>query len=225
MKSFVSLLVTACVLWVGVQPVSARDELPSVTTDGLVRVKGSEMNVVYAAEGIDLGIYDKVLFTEVAVAFKKNWQRDQNRFDSFKVRDRDVQRIRTELAELFKDVFNEQLAADGHVLASAPAEDVLVVRPAIFNLDVTAPSTSGPSRVYQFSESAGEMSLYLELYDSLTGDILLKAIDRKRDRSGTGMSWNTSISNRVAAEKMLKGWAKLLSSALSEAQEAHKNAD
>ena len=36
-----------------------------------------------------------------------------------------------------------------------------------------------------FTSSAGEMTLYLELYDSVTGDLLAKALDRRvRSRQG-----------------------------------------
>ena len=98
--------------------------------------------------------------------------------------------------------------------------DVLLVRPAIINLDVNAPEkmTAGMSKVYV--ESAGEMTLYVELYDSVTGDLIAKALDRKMDRRNTGFyTWANSATNKAAAVRILRGWANILLAALNEARE------
>jgi hypothetical protein len=50
-------------------------------------------------------------------------------------------------------------------------------------------SIRGPGRGYQFVESAGEMTLYVELYDSITGDMLVKAMDRKGDRRSSSFQF------------------------------------
>ena len=98
--------------------------------------------------------------------------------------------------------------------------DVLLVRPAIVNLDITAPDVSSPGRSYQFSESAGEMTLYLELYDSETSAIIAKAMDRKRDRERGYMQWQTRVTNTQAAKRIMKSWASTLREALDEAHAA-----
>jgi len=69
----------------------------------------------------------------------------------------------------------------------------LLARPAIINLDVNAPDTPRAGRTRTYAESAGEMTLYIELYDSVT--------------------------NKKAAEKILKGWASILLEALDEARQ------
>lgn len=58
---------------------AAADDLPSVTEDGLHRVPDTQVRAVYAKPGADLGEYNKIALLEVYVAFRKNWQRDQNR--------------------------------------------------------------------------------------------------------------------------------------------------
>jgi hypothetical protein len=63
------------------------------------------------------------------------------------------------------------------------------------------------------------MMLYIELYDSVTGDLIAKALDRRVDNSRAGFyTWSNSVTNRVAAEKILKGWAEILQDALNEAK-------
>ena len=104
------------------------------------------------------------------------------------------------------------------VLVTERGEDVLVVKPAIINLDVTAPDklSTGMSRTY--AESSGEMTLYVELYDSVTGDLIAKALDRKVDRNRGYYTWTNSVTNKAAADRILKGWAEILLSALNEAK-------
>ncbi len=196
----------------------AKQELPQVTEEGLHLLQDTDLAVVYAKPGVDLGVYNRILLLDATVAFKKNWQRDQNRSYSHKVDARDMDRIRTRLAELFREVFTEKLSAAGYELAGETADDVLIVRPAIINLDVLAPDVRTTSRSYQLTQSAGEMSLYLELYDSVTSDLLGKAMDRKRDRDSGFMKWQTRGANKVAASRALNGWADVLVAALNNAR-------
>jgi hypothetical protein len=64
------------------------------------------------------------------------------------------------------------------------------------------------------------MTLNLELFDSLTGDKIAKATDRKRDFRRGYVEWRTSVSNRADARRMMTSWAKALRSALDEARSA-----
>jgi hypothetical protein len=96
---------------------------------------------------------------------------------------------------------------------------VLLVRPAIVNLDVTAPDTARAGRSRTYIDSAGEMTLYIELYDSVTGDLFAKAIDRQADRNSGYYTWANRTTNKVAADRILKGWAEILLNVLKEAKD------
>jgi hypothetical protein len=196
----------------------ATDEFPEITEDGLHKLKDTDLALVYAQPGADISGYSKVMLVDASVSFKKNWQRNQNRGYPHKVTANDMDRIRTELAGLFREVFKEELASGGYELTEEAGEDVLLVRPAIINLDIVAPDTRSPGRTYQYAESAGEMTLYVELYDSVTGDIIAKALDRQRDRRSGYFEWQTRVTNTAAAKRILKGWAKVLREGLDEAR-------
>jgi hypothetical protein len=203
----------------------AADDLPEVTEEGLHLIKDSKLGVVYAKPGVDLGVYNRIWLVDATVAFKKNWKRDQNRTQTFKVNARDMERIKAELAELFSEVFAAKLTEGGYELATEAGDDVLIVRPAIVNLDVSAPDVRTASRSYQLTESAGEMTLYVELYDSVTSDIIAKAMDRQKDRERGFMQWQSKVSNKAAAKKILNNWADTLVNALAEAHSASGDAD
>ena len=202
-------------------PVWAKKTPPEFNDEGMQLVKDSDLAMVYADPGADLSIYKKIMLMDATVAFRKNWKRDQNRgIASLRVKDKDMERIQADVAELFKDIMTKELVEAGYEMADTAGEDVLLVKPAIVDLDVFAPDIEGSTRVYSYSESAGEMTLNLELFDSVTEDKIARATDRKRDWRRGYLEWRTRVSNRADARRMITVWAKALTSTLNEARSA-----
>jgi hypothetical protein len=215
----ISLIIFSLIFsFTAMSPVWAKKDLPAMNDEGLELVKGSNLDTVYADPDADLSVYNRVMLLDATVAFKKNWKRDQNRGNPLRVKDRDMVKIQEEVAATFREVFTKELVDGGYAMADEPGEDVLLVKPAIVDLDVTAPDIQGPGITRSFSESAGEMTLNLELFDSLTNDILARTTDRKRDNYRGYLEWRTSVSNRADARRMMTGWAKALTSTLDEAR-------
>ena len=202
-----------------VNVLAAEKTAPEVTVDGLHLVDGTEMALVYAKPEVDLSHYDRFYVIEPRVAFEKNWLRDQNAIPNQTVRQEDMQRIKSELAALFTEVFKQELQNNGgYKLADAPAEDVLVILPAIIDLEVISPDTPGTRNQRSLIASVGSMMLYMELIDSVTGDKLVKAVDIKYDRTPVRTGIRNSVRNKAAARDMLGEWAELLRLALDEAR-------
>ena len=208
MKKLLSRLLLGSVLLAASAVAGARDDLPSVSHDGLDRVPSKSAQVVYKRTGTDFSQYGRVAILDCAVAFRKNWQRDQNRMQPYKVEESDMERIKTGLAALFGEVFTEELTRDGGYQMTAEAgPEVMRITPRIVDLDVYAPDTAAPARTDQYSESAGRMTLRLEIYDSVTGDLIVTISDRQEDPRLGWMEWRTRVSNRQDAERMLRRWA------------------
>jgi len=198
----------------------AQQERAEFTIEGLQLVEDSNLALVYAQPGIDLGRYDRILLDEPYIAFKKNWQRNQKRFHDGWITTDDMTKIKMELSSLFMDVFSQTLEEGGYELVLDTGEDVLLIRPAIINLDVVAPDTNSPGIKRTYSETAGEMTLYMELYDSVSGELLAKALDRKEDRRTGYFEWQNRVTNRAAANRILRVWAKVLKEGLDDARGA-----
>ncbi len=175
------------------------EQAPDVSFDGLHRVVDSELGLVYATPGLDLDGYDKVGILEVEVAFKKNWRRQQLGITSS-----DMEKIKRNVAATFRSVFVEELESAGYEIVGQRGEDVLVVRPRILDLVVTAPDTRAGSDVTH-TTSTGEATVLIELYDSVTGDILARAVDRRRLR-GSRFDAN-AVTNSADAKRIFKIWA------------------
>jgi hypothetical protein len=197
-----------------------KKEIPEYTVEGLKLVPNTKnIALVWAEEGADLSQYNRVYLAEPLVAFKKNWKRDQNR-GSIKISNNDMERIKTSVQELFMEVFKEELEKGGYSLTTERAEDVLIVKPAIIDLNVNAPDVRSAGRSNTYASTAGSMTLYLELYDSQTDDLLAKALDPKADRDKGWMQWQTKASNRQAGKRMMQPWAEALRKGLDEARDA-----
>jgi len=225
---FFKLTIIMTVLFAGLMtlaPALAKKDLPAVNDEGMELVKDSELATVYADPGADLGVYKRIWLEDATVAFKKNWQRDQNRGYGLKVRNSDMERIMEDVSILFREVFTEELTDGGYEMAENTGPDVLTVKPAIVDLDVYAPDIPSAGRSHSYSESAGEMTLKLELFDSLTNDKIVKATDRKRDYDAGYMQWRTKVSNRSDAERMMKSWAKAFISLLDEVKASTGKSD
>ena len=204
-----------------ISPAFAKSK-PEVDSEGMELVKKSKLATVYADPGADLSIYDRIWLQDATVSFKKNWQRDQNRSYPLKVRNSDMLRIQEDVATLFMEVFTKELTENGYQMVEEAGPDVLLVVPAIVNLDVVAPDIPTSTNTRAYSTRAGEMTLNLELYDSLTNDKIAKATDRKRDYDRGYAEWRTSVNNTAVARRMMTTWAQALTSALNEARDSTK---
>ena len=95
---------------------------------------------------------------------------------------------------------------------------VLVLRPAIINLDVEAPDTMQPGMTRTFSASAGQATLFLELYDSVTSELLARIYDAEEVDGMGFINVRNGVTNRADADRMLKKWADLLGTHLQDAR-------
>ena len=205
------LLVALCALTPGL---SIGKELPKTTHDGLELVENTKLRAVYMKPGASLDQYTRVAIVDVYVAFKKNWERDFNREAiglGGRISDTDMKEIKQRVAAEFKPVFTKELEKKGHPVVTTSGADVLVLKPAIVNLDVTAPDTRR-SFSRSFVSSAGSMVLYLELYDSVTNDIVARIIDPEAAGNTGGMA--NRATNKQAEDQILRKWADTLAAHL-----------
>jgi hypothetical protein len=201
----------------------AKDKLPEVSKDGLHLMKHTKVRVAYAKPGLNLEKYTKVKILDCFVQFKKNWERDYNLDEvglEGRVTDKDMDGIKKRLAADFNKTFTKVLTKSGHPVVDETGDDVLLLRPAIINLDVAAPDlrTAGFQRTYV--ASAGEMTLYLELYDSATNTLLARVIDPEAGGNGGIAMQANRVTNTAEATRIMDRWAKLLSDHLGDVKQA-----
>jgi hypothetical protein len=134
------------------------DSVDDRSFDGLRRVQQSRVDAAYIDPDADFSVFKRIAILDPHVAFRRNWRRDQNSSSRRNITTRDMERIQADVAALFKQVFTERLEADdGFEVVDVAGEDVLGLRPAIIDLDVTAPDTmtwQSHSRAVSMSDRA-----------------------------------------------------------------------
>jgi hypothetical protein len=196
------------------------EDVPQDAEEDLVLVSKDRRTSLYANPDVDWSVYEKIHLEDATVAFRKNWLRDQNRGgDPFKVRSSDMEKIKSGMAEMFHEVFTEELTQNGgYVLATEAGDDVLTIKPAIVDLDIAAPDTMRTGMNRQYTRSAGKMTLQMELKDSVTGDVLAKSSDYREAPDRGYMQWTNSVTNQAEARRIMQQWAKSLREKLDEAR-------
>lgn len=222
-KLHTSIVLLTTLIFVGCSS-TYQGNAPQETAEGLNLKHESRSTLAYKKPGTDFAEYNKVQIAPSTVAFKKNWKRDYNRGAvslSSKVRDKDVIRIKESVAELLDEVFLEELTRDsGYPIVKQASEGTLLIRPAIINLDVHAPDIQSASRRTTYTDDSGSATLYLELYDAVSGEILARIIDSKVAGDRGYYQWSNRVSNRADARRVIRKWAQTLRTKFDEAHQS-----
>jgi hypothetical protein len=150
----------------------AADRKPEeITTDGLVRAPSRSAGGVYRAPGVSFIQYKRFIVEPLTVDFVKNWRKRHP-----EVSDREIKRMREEAARGFLEEFTEALVVEGgYPMADTPGEDVLLLAPALTELDVPAPDSETVD-TRSLSPRRPSMTLTGELRDAATGKLVGRVI-------------------------------------------------
>lgn len=204
-----SLIAIALVALLAGAPAVSADESTDLFAN-LTPVEGAGVAMAYIDPEADFSVFKRVMILDTYVAFRSGWQRDQRRGTrGVGVTARDMERIKGDVATLFNEVLADRLQAnDGYEVVTETGDDVLLIRAAIIDLDITAPETSSPGRSRTFTASSGAATLYIELFDSVSGQIVGRAADRQAVRSSGGwMTWTNRVTNSADARRAFGSWA------------------
>ena len=205
----------AALILVALCPLLAVADSPSSPFSGLELVASKNVATLYRRPDVDISAYSKIMIGEPAVEFSKNW--NPRNYGKFGLSAAQLTKIRVDLAAMAKSVFAKSLSDGGYEIVTEADEGVLVITPNIVNVFINAPDVpmAGQSRTYTMD--AGSATLALQVNDAVAGTLLAVVFDPRRSGYST-MRWATSVSNRAAAEGMLKGWAEQLKRELDAAR-------
>ncbi|HEX7028650.1 MAG TPA: DUF3313 family protein [Gammaproteobacteria bacterium] len=175
---------------------------------GLQRVESSSLDELYVKPDVNFARYDKITIGNIPVSFNPYWRRDhrQNLTDS------DVERIQETMARLLREQFVEEFTEEGGyklVEAEEADETTLLFSPSIVRLNLYAPDTSAPGIRESFVTSAGHATLSLDVYDAVSGELLMHVQDY-RFTKGFGdriFIRATRASNAFQMRRLMSIWA------------------
>jgi hypothetical protein len=181
-------------------------------------VRWSRYKYVWLKPNADFGRYSQVMMDPVSVAYKRppretEGRRSPNR-GNFALSDRQM----ADMKRYFSEAFEKELAKlENFTLTDSFGPQTLRVEAAIIDLVVNVPTRpSGGEMV--FTTSAAQMTLVLELRDSITGEILARGADRRDTQSGSGvvsdLTYSTPATNAGGVRLLFKRWAQILATRL-----------
>ncbi|MBS0579012.1 MAG: DUF3313 family protein [Proteobacteria bacterium] len=188
----------------------AAEPPPEVTSDGLHLYKQTNQRLAYVRPGATFTQYKKVAILDCYVEFSKDWVKRYNRDQrdpSRKIKDSDLERAKAGLQSQFRKIFTEEIQKGGrYQVTDSAGPDALVLRPGLINIQVNAPDIMAPGSSSVYVESSGAMTLYLELIDSTSNTLLARVLDGRVDPNRYGQR-SSSVTNRAAADRMMRSWA------------------
>jgi hypothetical protein len=189
---------------------AAMAKKPPQEWDGLALVKLKGMDVAYARPGADFSIYDKIIVDPIQVAFSKNWEKEET-FSKLKLSARQLEEIKEKISKVAEESFAKVLSdKGGPEVVTTPGPDVLRFSAAIVDVHPNAVDTHEPGRSYVFTTSAGSATLFAELRDSETNQLIGRVVDAREARNGGDLRWTNSVENTHQARVMVSDWARIL---------------
>ena len=198
-------------------PTFQTGEDAEVTFDGLTRMEGTVMDVVWARTDVDLTEYRKVMFEGVGVEYRDvrgPYSGRAGTSSSAARRNQSEFRLDEATRALFEEeitaAFAEEMArSEVFEIVEEAGPDVLLIRGGL--LDVVSrvpPETMGRSRI--FIDSVGEATLILEIRSSESHAIYARGVDRRAAQSAGQMRESTTVQNRAEVRRLGRRWGSLL---------------
>jgi hypothetical protein len=187
-----------------------------VTFDGLVRVNNAAFQRAWVDPDIDLSSYTKILPGEARFEFRsaKKGSTMNPRVNSsqrdFAISPENQQKLQ----DTVEEIFNEELASSKYYeFTEKPGPDVLIVKGAMLDIVNRVPPEMSAGMHEIYVSSFGEITLVLEIADSMSGETLARASER-RALTPAGGGGNVGRANSVTTwaevRRTSRRWAQRL---------------
>jgi hypothetical protein len=205
-------LACACALLAGCRSLPGPREM---TPDGLARVPSRSAGGVYRLPGAPFAQYKRLILEPVTVSFIEGWQKSHP-----DISEREIRRMREETTRQFREEFTRELIKAGkYTFANDPGADVLIVAPAITELDVPAPSSDQMDKRTMAPRSIA-MRITGELRDAASGT-LVGRIDMFAGGEEYGLNElreGNRTTNAFEVRTHIRDWVRLFREALNVAK-------
>ena len=184
-----------------------------VTFDGLVRIDHGQFSDSWADPDIDFSKYNKFIpgkavFEFRAVKKTSSTTRARSNESEFWISDKNKEK----LIEVVTEVFSKELdKSERFTMTETAGPDTLIIVGALHDIvSRVPPDMVGRNDIYL--SSVGEATLILEARDSLSGETIYRAIDRRAAEQAGGniAMMSNSVTNTAEVRRMAQRWASRL---------------
>ena len=214
MKIF-SLVVTALVL-VGCSsapPTIQTGEDAEISFDGLHRVDNARFASSWADPDIDFSRYSKVMpggaeFEFRAVRKTGQAGRARSSDTKFWISDEDRARLEEETSAIFAEELQNSTRFE---VTDTKGDDVIIIRGALHDIvSRVPPDMVGRGEVWL--SSVGEATIIIEVIDSMSGEVIFRAAERRAAEPGQGTTGvrSNSVTTWAEVRRLMRRWARTL---------------
>jgi hypothetical protein len=182
-----------------------------VTFDGLHKVENAAFKNAWADPDIDFSRYSKFIAGGAVFEFravkKSNTQRSSSSQSEFWIDDKSKEKLSEEVSA----VFQEELAkSERFTETDTPGPDAIIIRGALHDIvSRVPPEYVGRSDIYL--SSVGEATLILEVVDSMSGEVIARAVERRAaQRAGGQAVRSSSVTTWSEVRRLARRWATTL---------------
>lgn len=221
MKKVIAIAAAALVVGCASEPTVQSGPDAETTFDGLVRIDNSRFSAAWIDPEIDLTHYTKIMpggaefqFRNVQKTSRTTAQRSNE--NEFWISESQRER----LVEVVSEIFDEELQRSEHfTMVDEPGQDTLIIVGALHDIvSRIPPAQVGRGEIWL--SSLGEGTLVIELADSLSGEVIYRAVDRRAiENVGSQMIRANSASTWGEVRRWARRWATRLREGLDSIHE------
>ena len=197
-------------------PPSSPSDHSARTYDGLYPIDNVNIDGAWARPDFDLNGYDKVMLQDAGIQYRPIEHNGSESSDhvakEFPLTHAQKARLDDEMRRTFK---TELGRSERFALTDTPGPDVLIIRGGLLDVVSRVPPESLKDPEI-FLDSIGEATLVIELLDSESGAVLVRAVDRRAAQQAGRPVRSNSVSNWQEVQRMFQHWAYLLRTGLDE---------
>jgi hypothetical protein len=193
-----------------------------VTFDGLVRIDHARFSNAWIDPDVDLSQYSKIMaggaefeFRAVKKSSSSSMVRRSNESEFWLSDDK-----KASLTEIVSAAFRGELEkSKNFTVVDGPGPDVLIIVGGLHDIvSRVPPDMVGRSDTYL--SSVGEATLVLEARDSLSGETIYRAVDRRSaERAGGTMTVANTVTTKAEVRRLAQRWASRLREGLDSIHE------
>jgi hypothetical protein len=180
------------------------------TFDGLVRIDNGRFRDSWADPDVDFSRYNKIMVGKAVFEFRAVKDKGSSRTmrsssqSEFYISDKSREKLIETVTEVFREELNK---SENFTRSEVAGPDVLVIVGAMHDIvSRVPPDMVGRSDIYL--SSVGEATLILEARDSLSGETIYRAVDRRAaETPGGQVSMSNSVTNSSEVRRMARRWA------------------
>ena len=179
-----------------------------ITFDGLHAIDNSVFKLAWADPDIDFSKYNQFMagdtFLEFRAVRKISSTQAMSTSREFYIDEKNREQLRKEVSTIFQ---NELAKSKRFTMVEAPGPNVLVIGGGL--LDIVSnvpPESAGRANIY--ISSVGEITLLLEIADSMSSEVIFRAAERRIAERDSGQAMlSNSVSNWAEIRRLLRRWA------------------